>query len=173
MNPHYFIQRRWIDKNPEKAAEIARKSTAKWQAKQRMFSRKQLIPCHICGKKLFVINGKHLKKHTTTIKDYRTIFPDAITHSPDTIDEHRKHKYANLYSPIYLSNKTKSVLAGTLLGDGSLELSKKSPYGNARYKETAANERYLEWKKDIISEAFEMRFKVDDYRSTQTGKIYH
>ena len=141
---------------------------ARYQARQRLASGKTLVTCQLCGKQLLAIDWKHLKFHDITTEQYHSMFPGMPTQSPDVLEQRKETKCANLYDPLMLTDKMRSFLVGTLLGDGSLE----STGGHARYKETAGNGEYLRWKAAILAEQFQIRFSEGDYQSKQTGRTY-
>jgi hypothetical protein len=148
--------------------EYYRAVMARYQARQRLASGKILVTCQLCGKQLLAVDWKHLKFHGITTEQYRSMFPDVPTQSPDILEQRKETKYANLYDSLELTDQTKSFLVGTMLGDGCLE----PTGGHARYKETAGNREYLRWKAAILAEQFQIRFSEDDYKSKQTGRTY-
>lgn len=143
-------------------------ATARWQAKKRETGGKALVICSVCGKRLLVVDTKHLRFHDMTSADYKIAFPDASTHSFDVLNQCRETKYSNLYKPVEITSSLASFLTGSLLGDGGLETT-----GNARYKETSGNREYSLWKSAFISNYFVARWSEGDYLSKQTGKTYH
>ncbi|MFM1843232.1 MAG: hypothetical protein RLZZ490_1974 [Cyanobacteriota bacterium] len=120
----------------------------------------ELIPCAICGELFEIIQTSHLKKHGMKIYEYREKFPDLPLMTNKMKGKRGK---GSLAQSQYLTYKGKDIddelhhfLAGTMLGDGSIERQKNKL--NARYAEGGSNQKYMDWKYQFLKQYFHCTF---------------
>ncbi|MDB9494643.1 hypothetical protein PN441_19510 [Spirulina major CS-329] len=134
-----------------------------------------LVTCQICGDEFQMIHFAHVRTHGFTLSEYKEMYPDAqILNSRSK--QYRaqisiaKSKYLT-YDGKEPDAKLFEFLAGALLGDGCLSQGKSKI--NARYSEGAANQPYLEWKYQFLSEYFPCTFSYQEPKPhPKTGKVY-
>lgn len=134
-----------------------------------------LVTCQICQEEFEMIHHSHLKKHGLTVSEYKTRFPkseilnDRIRNIKSKTASKRS-KYLS-YNGKNVDKKLYEFMAGTLLGDGSIE--RRSVKRNARYAEGGNNKAYLTWKKCFLEEYFSCSFQERLSRPhPKTGKRY-
>jgi hypothetical protein len=134
-----------------------------------------LVTCAVCDRPFEMIHHNHLKTHGLTVKEYKKLYPDLPTlnsrmkQTRGQVALTRSH-YLN-YSGKDPDKELYEFLTGALLGDGYLE--KRSGKLNVRYAEGGANQKYLEWKYQFLSQYFSCSFSERiSSPHTKTGKRY-
>ncbi len=111
-----------------------------------------LVTCAICKQQFEMIGYNHLKTHGLTTEKYRKLYPNLTVINSRMKLQRGKEAINRSHYLSYEGKKPDQelyeFLTGCLLGDGSLE--KRQSKRNARYAEGGSNQKYLEWKSQIL-----------------------
>lgn len=135
----------------------------------------EMVTCEICKQSFQILNYHHLKIHGLTLNEYKKLYPNSPTINNQSKETRGKGSIAQSsylsYQGKQPDSKLCEFLAGCLLGDGNLE--KRSNKLNARYNEGGANQQYLQWKYEFLSQYFCCSFNERLAKPhVKTGKRY-